>query len=270
MENKKEELIIVKQLPIIEEKLKGLSKEIDDKVKNALALVCSDETVKEVKKVRADLNADFKELEAQRKMVKEKVLAPYQAFEEVYKTYVSDKFINADTELKMKIQEVEQEQKNKKTVELLEYYVEYGKSQNLDWLFEDKDYFDYSNINVTLSASMKSLKEQVKSFVDKIVDDMQLMATQEHRQEIFVEYKKTLNVSKAITEVSDRYKQLEVIKDKLGITLNIYDTNKAVDLMSTAFFISITLEYCNHIVIIFSFFLKIFTFIYCSKRSNLN
>ena len=214
MENKKEELIIVKQLPIIEEKLKGLSKEIDDKVKNALALVCSDETVKEVKKVRADLNADFKELEAQRKMVKEKVLAPYQAFEEVYKTYVSDKFINADTELKMKIQEVEQEQKNKKTVELLEYYVEYSKSQNLDWLFEDKDYFDYSNINVTLSASMKSLKEQVKAFVDKIVDDMQLMATQEHRQEIFVEYKKTLNVSKAITEVSDRYKQLEVIKQE--------------------------------------------------------
>ena len=38
MENKKEELIIVKQLPIIEEKLKGLSKEIDDKVKNALTL----------------------------------------------------------------------------------------------------------------------------------------------------------------------------------------------------------------------------------------
>ena len=69
MENKKEDLIIVKQLPIIEEKLKGLSKEIDEKVKNALALVCSDETVKEVKKVRADLNADFKELETQSKMV---------------------------------------------------------------------------------------------------------------------------------------------------------------------------------------------------------
>ena len=34
------------------------------------------------------------------------------------------------------------------------------------------------------------------------------------REEIFVEYKKTLNVSKAITEVSDRYKQLEVIKQE--------------------------------------------------------
>lgn len=52
--------------------------------------------------------------------------------------------------------------------------------------------------------------------------------------------------------------------------IDLYDTNKAVDLMSTAFFISITLEYCNHIIVIFSFFLKIFTFIYCSKRSNLN
>ena len=36
MQNK--ELIIIKQLPIIEEKLKELSKEIDEKVKNAKKL----------------------------------------------------------------------------------------------------------------------------------------------------------------------------------------------------------------------------------------
>ena len=71
METKKQELIIVKQLPIIEEKLKSLSLEIDEKVEYATSLVVCDDTVKEVKKVRAELNADFKDLEAQRKMVKE-------------------------------------------------------------------------------------------------------------------------------------------------------------------------------------------------------
>ena len=81
METKKEELIVVKQLPIIEERLKSLSDEIDVKVANAMELVVSDETIKEVKKVRAELNKDFTELETQRKMVKERVLAPYEAFE---------------------------------------------------------------------------------------------------------------------------------------------------------------------------------------------
>ena len=44
MENK--ELIVIKQLPIIEEKLKELSKEIDKKVEKAKSLVVSEETVK--------------------------------------------------------------------------------------------------------------------------------------------------------------------------------------------------------------------------------
>jgi hypothetical protein len=51
----KQELIIVKQLPIIEEQLKGLSEEISKKVSKAMKLAVTEETVKEVKKVRAEL-----------------------------------------------------------------------------------------------------------------------------------------------------------------------------------------------------------------------
>ena len=40
-----------------------------------------------------------KELETQRKLVKEQILAPYMNFEEIYKQYVSDKYRNADMEL---------------------------------------------------------------------------------------------------------------------------------------------------------------------------
>ena len=73
---KQEQLIVIKQLPIIEEQLKNLSEEIDKKVERAMKLVVSDETVKEVKKVRAELNNEFKELETQRKYVKAKILTP--------------------------------------------------------------------------------------------------------------------------------------------------------------------------------------------------
>ena len=206
---KKQELIIVKQLPIIEEQLKLLSEEIDEKVNRAMSLVVSDETIKEVKKVRAELNSNYKELEAQRKMVKEKVLAPYMEFEEVYKTYVSDKFKSADNDLKIKIDSVERAQKEEKEKEVKEYFCEYARSENLEWLSE---YYNFANINVTLSASMKSLKESAKDFVDKVKDDLKLMSTQEHSEEMLIEYKKDFSVSKAITEVNDRYKQLELIE----------------------------------------------------------
>ena len=50
------DLIIVKQLPQIEEHLKELSAEIDKKVEYAKSLVCTEESVKAIKQVRADLN----------------------------------------------------------------------------------------------------------------------------------------------------------------------------------------------------------------------
>lgn len=207
MEKEKEtSLIVVKQLPIIEERLKSLSEEIDKKVANALALIVCDDTVKDVKKVRAELNTNFKELEAQRKIVKEKVLAPYQAFEDVYKTYVSDKFKKADSELKEKIEQVESEQKKLREKEVKDYYSEYALSNNLEWLIT---YYDMANINITLSASIKSLKEQAKAFIDKVVDDLKLIDTQEHKIEILAEYKANLNVSSAITNVNDRFKREE-------------------------------------------------------------
>lgn len=211
---KEKALIVVKQLPIIEEQLKGLSVVIDEKVANALSLVVNDDTVKEVKTVRADLNKDFKVLEDQRKMVKEKVLKPYQEFEDIYKTYVSEKFKKANSELKDKIDEVEAEQKRIKAEEVSEYYTEYAVSQDLEWICTDL-YYNMANINVTLSASMKSLKEQAKAFIDKVKDDLALIDTQEHKVEILVEYKRSLNVSNAITTITDRFQKEEDEKKRL-------------------------------------------------------
>lgn len=204
-----QDLIVVKQLPIIQEQLKVLSEEIEQKVENAKKLICTEETVKEIKQVRADLNKEFKDLETKRKLVKEQVLAPYMQFEEVYKQYVSDKYKNADIELKNKVDRVESELKAKKEQEIKEYFEEYKTANNIDFIT-----YEQAKINVTLSASMKSLKEQAKTFIDKIVDDLNLIETQEHKAEILVEYKQTLNVSQAITTVTNRFKAIEEEKKK--------------------------------------------------------
>lgn len=203
------DLIEVKQLPVIEEQLRSVSTVIDERVKNATSLVCTEESVKTIKEIRAELNKDYKEFENKRKLVKEQVLKPYNDFENVYKECISDKFKNADLILKGRIEVVENEIKAKKEQEVKDYFEEYKTANNIDFIT-----YEQAKINVTLSASMKSLKEQAKVFIDQRIDDLKLIETQEHKTEILVEYKQTLNVSNAITTVTNRFKAIEEEKKK--------------------------------------------------------
>lgn len=204
------EIITIKQLPIIEERLKVLNAEVTAKVQAAILLECTEDTVKEVKAVRAELNKEAKELEDKRKAVKKAVLAPYDEFEESYKLYVGNLYKEADQNLKSKIDGVESTLKANREAEITEYFNEYRDSLNINFVA-----FTDAKIAVTLSASNKSLKEQAKAFLDKIADDLALIDTQECKAEILAEYKTTLNVSKAITTVADRHKRIEEEKQRL-------------------------------------------------------
>ena len=200
-------IIQVKQLPIIVEQLHEVKAEVTEKVEQALSLICTEDTVKDVKKVRSELNKDLKDYEERRKAVKKAIMTPYEQFETVYKDCISDTYKKADTELKGKIDSVENELKEQKKAEVKGYFDEYLTATGIDFVT-----FENANINVTLSASMKSLKEQAKAFIDKIVDDLNVINTQEHKDDILYEYKAYLNVSAAITTVTNRYKAIEAAK----------------------------------------------------------
>lgn len=200
-------IIQVKQLPIIVEQLHEVKAEVTAKVEQALSLVCTEDTVKDVKKVRSELNKELKDYEERRKAVKKAIMTPYEQFETVYKDCISDTYKKADTELKGKIDSVENELKEEKKAEVKGYFDEYLTATGIDFVT-----FENAHINVTLSASMKSLKEQAKAFIDKIVDDLNVINTQEHKDDILYEYKASLNVSAAITTVTNRYKAIEAAK----------------------------------------------------------
>ena len=199
------EMIVVKQLPVIEQQLQVIKTEVTKKVEDALSLVCTEDTVKDVKKVRAELNKELTYWEDKRKQVKKEVLAPYNAFESVYKDCISNTYNKADKELKSKIDTVEKELKASKAREVLDYFNEYMNSVEtaIGTPLYEFVLFENANINVTLSASLKSLKEKAKDYIDRICDDLNLISTQEHKDEIFYEYRNTLNVSTAITTVAN-------------------------------------------------------------------
>ena len=199
------EIIVVKQLPVIEQQLAQIKEQVVERVQAAMQLVCTEATVKEIKKARAELNTEFKAWEDKRKEVKTAVMSPYEQFEAVYKDCISDAYKAADKDLKQKIDEVEQQLKTQKAAEVKGYFEEYLESKNIDFIT-----YEQAGINVTLSASLKSLKEQAKAFIDRIESDLKLIETfTDLKAEILVEYKKSLNVSDAITGVKARAKAVQ-------------------------------------------------------------
>jgi len=200
------DVIIVEQLPVIAEQLRSIKAEIEEITSSALSLECTEDTVKEVKKERASLNKLYAEFEARRREVKEQILAPYNEFERVYKECVREPFSYADTKLQEKIRNVEQELKRAKRDELREYYEEYRTSIGLT---ERDAPFEEANINVTLTATLKSLKEKAKEHLDRVQRDLAMIATLENHAEVLAEYRYTGNVTDAIANVNARKKAIE-------------------------------------------------------------
>lgn len=205
----KNEIIKVEQLPVIRERLSGVSEKARERISDALSLVVSEDTVREIKSVRASLNKEFSDLEAQRKAVKTAILAPYNEFEAVYRELITSIYTDADDRLKKQIQAVEGEVIKAREEEVRAYFDELCVRENIDWVR-----FSDANIKVGLSASIKSLKESCAAYVDSVVQDIRLIRETnpaELAPEILVEYKRVRNPLVAIRTVLDRKKDLEQV-----------------------------------------------------------
>lgn len=199
-------IMTVKQLPVIEERLLSVKAYVDEAVKNALSLACTEETLADVKKSRADLNKMFQQLETGRKAVKAAVLAPYEQFESTYKTCVSDAFKNADGELRQKIAETEQGIKSRCEEELRAYFAELCAVHHLDFIR-----FEQTGVRVDMAAAKaktpKKLKEQLLFFVENVAHAVATIAAVDNAEEVMAEYRRTLDLGGSIAAVQDRHRR---------------------------------------------------------------
>ncbi len=203
------ELMIIKQLPIIEEKFRAISEAVKEKTEKAKSLVCTAENLADIRKVRATLNKEYAEFENKRKEIKSQIMKPYDDLNATYKEFVGDIYTKADADLKEKIETVSNEIKTEMETNIKTYFKELCEAHKIDFVT-----FEQLDLNITLSASEKSLKEDVSDLVNRYVDDLALIETQENKSEILVEYKKSLNVSQAIRTVSERLKAIEEEKKR--------------------------------------------------------
>lgn len=196
-----EQLIVVKQLPVIEERLREKAEEIQERTRYACTMACTPDTVIAVKKIRADLNKEFAQYEEARKNVKRQVMAPYDSFEATYKECITVPYSDADKKLKAMVESVEYHLRDEKEKVLRRYYREHLEAAGLDpaeWAFER------TGISIILSRSEKSYRSEIKKWVEARAEDIASIRTMPDADEIMVEYKRCLNLSQAVVAVSNR------------------------------------------------------------------
>lgn len=200
------------QSPVIAHKLAEAGKSVSERLQSLEIekQIATVETIKSLKDLRAELNKELDSFEAQRKFIKEGVNAPYLEFENLYKVEISEKYKSAIELLKDKITSVELQLKNEKKQSIEEYFKELCVAEKIDFLK-----FENVGLEINLSTTEKKYKEQVHSFISKVVDDLDLIKTTDFEAEILTEYKLTLNVAQSITTVKNRKQQEEIEKSRI-------------------------------------------------------
>lgn len=220
------ELIRVVQLPVIEERLRAMKEQVDTRVRDALSLACTDETLSAVKTARADLRKEFDALEEQRKAVKKSVLGPYEQFEAVYRECVGDTYNLADRELKGKISAVEDGIKSACEAELKAYFAELTAAEHVEWLTWDRIGL---KIDLT-SARQKShtkLRDRVAEFVCGVAQSVETISNMEDAEEIMEEFRQCLSIGQAIGIVQERHQRIEVERKAAEERKAVMDAQRA-------------------------------------------
>lgn len=206
-----ENIITVQQLPVIVyERLESVGQEIDKRIA-ALDLdkqLVTEDTKKAVKDTRAMLNKELKDFEEQRKRIKEQVIAPYEAFEKAYNTFIKVKYEKADSILKVKIDEFDKRLKEDKEARIRAYFTELCQANNIDFLP-----FERLCLNIRLNDSDKSLKDIVNTNIENVVKSLAMIESlndpDEYKADILTDYKQTLDVTTAIRNAQYRKQQRE-------------------------------------------------------------
>ena len=213
------ELIKVEQLPKIFSQLEIIGEAIDKKLVGIDDLKCTEENKQEVKNRRTEINNMTKLMENKRKEIKNAIM-------EKYEKEIKTKLENASNVLKEKIDFIEVQQKEAKKEVIEEFANEYIISKDL----KDLVTFEQLNINITLSASEKSLKDEVLRKLEKIETDLELIKLEEnYSDEILIEYKKSFDLTKAKLEVINRHKQLEKLQQEKEIQLKLNENDEIVE-----------------------------------------
>ena len=205
------DIVRIETMPKVFSQLEKIGTFIDEQTKDIDKLECTEENKQEVKKRRTEINNALKILEDKRKEIKSSLLEPYETFNEKYEYECKSKLQNASDLLKEKIDTIENEQKKEKEEILRDFFKQHQEDLHLENIIE----FEDIKLNITISASEKSLKDEIIHFCNKINEDIKVISLEENKEEILLEYKNNgFDYTRAKLTLLERNKQIEELKQQ--------------------------------------------------------
>ena len=206
----------------IKAEIKGIST-IEDNIKKVkdyaiqikeyyTGLIFTEETKAEAENEKADMNKFKKQVSDLRKRVVTDFNEPIRLFEETSKE--AEKILAEAYELintQVKVFDAKELEKIREKVE--SYFDEYAASKGIDFI-------KFAQMNLSITKGLltstnnltKKTQDQINEFINQREKDLILIDSLEHKEEILIEYKKTLKAADSINLVMDRHKQLENMK----------------------------------------------------------
>lgn len=198
------EMVKIEQKPLFSNSFKEISESLKERLKIADNVIVTDDTKKDVKVLKAKLNNERDTYKAEFKEFKDEYMKPLKEYESEFKEYVLKPYNDAEEKLKTQIDEIENREKEETKVLLVKIFNDLCTKHSIDFVtFEDV------GLNITLSASEKSLIDKVNAFIDTIVSDLAVIQVIENSTEILVEYKKHRDLKQAIDDVASKKRAIE-------------------------------------------------------------
>ena len=207
--------ILCVQKPVIVENLDSVRNRLEGLISEVSEFPQDDESMKKVKKLRADLNKEKERYEAQRKEAKRIVLAPYEQANKKYEEYISGPYSSADQTLKEWVDNYQNGIKQKCEADLRAYFDELCSANGIDFI-------PFHRCGVSVDMAMARQKEPRKAmdaiynFVKAVRADMDTIAGMEDAGEVMAEYRKYPVLSEAVLTVTRRKQELEKSKAYLA------------------------------------------------------
>lgn len=212
------QILELTQAPIIYENLSSVEENMAGIRQHVYGLPLNEESLKEVKNLRAKIRKQFDELEEQRKAVKKAVMEPYEEAEKTYKAFVSTPFNTTDGFLKAWIDGYQDNIKIQCENRLKEYFAELCQSFNIDFLrYEDCGV----RVDMTLARQKEPRKamDQIYQFVDRVHTDMETITLYDPVQaaEVFTAYRNhRFNLGEALAFVEKQKQANQQAQQKIS------------------------------------------------------
>lgn len=168
--------------------------------------IVTEDTLNDYKSEKANINKMKDKIADYRKTIVKEYNKPIDEFVNVAKM-AENTLKEAYEYINEQCNSFDEQKKQDKVDELKRYFNEVCEQKNISFVT-----YERMNQNVTLSKSLKSLYSEIDVYIENIDKDITTIESMEDKEEILIDYMKSLNLSDSIQNVQERKKAKELIQ----------------------------------------------------------